>query len=1511
MGSCVWHCPSSSPSPRRAAMPTLPAYARDSPPASFRSDSEHGGSIVGQLHSVSYKAGTRGSESVAEKQSQINVPSTSGCLCTQRVIVWASYEELESLQASLATDAAILFKDTVLGGELVKRGAQLRRVGTKNWIYNRRTPPPVSVSAAQVAIRKYIEEEEPARLVFLVQRASFPWCCVIYFPCLLLTIVIASVVAIVVGGYIQAGAPTIDTNFDSFMSSDGIASLNYDAILFAIEGRKGKSDGRRLKVKMYKTYSLEVTFARPDGSMLARNAIKRSHDVEKEMQQLPAWKALCEKNDPRRMSECSPGISFSNVAYPVTSERSEDSYTLVFNGSGTKMLPLEFAVDFARAQDLLSLFFPMQLAKERDIDIEGLPCEDIGSECGQSAADGHCKAFAEYEVYMRDFCPQTCGLCSPTKGLDNVSIPPKVVQAIRSYYLFRTFGWEANQGNEGARLAEMNDEWNGFIADLIELVSAKSNKDLRIYYKGDKIETFEAMRAVQSDLQYAGFSYLFVLFYATLHTRSILLAVVGLFLVMLSIPAALGIFQMASGSTSVSLMSCLSIFIVVGIGSDMLFVYTDFWKQSIGETRDLAGRLRYTYKQAATSTAATTFTTAMSFFANLASVLRPMREFGFFMGSCVVATWFIMFLGYPPLLIVGERCHRRLRTCILGQKNTHDPDANATTRLSFLAMGKIASRSSVAFAAMLDPEKKGVGEVHKNCLAKFASVLHRLRYIVLIGFIGLTAMFVLMAVRQLEQDPDIPQIFQPDHNQVAGKAYDSLFRNFEGGVSTISGTGCTNLFQKGCSIYQCRTSGRAVGSTTSCKCSPYAHVAGLSVGGSSSPTSTLASGTTLAPICGAKFQLEFRIVGHVGMPPTSITEASILDLVRIQYPEGSAGSATSWSVSSSKMLVENWETGRTDIAHMFDVPSITVHQADGSKPGCVPPPLEVCYCGIERCESSGSSIGYGNLELGEDPFRRLAAPLVDNGDMARRLQQASNVRPENQIDVLVAFGITVTGTNPLLGEAVETPYEFNPSFKLEDPWAQRQLIRTCELMGWDNTTTYDLKIASLSCWVLGFRHYWMNSRGEDWPVRPQKDFHGEVFRYASRFKTNGTATTKFIWFNASNHVQATYTRSILSESKNIPSGFALEIMAKWDKFIDYFNQESVVAVQGAVHASRLWVRAEAEKVILDSTVITLGISLGCVLLGVVVFTLSVHLAIMVMFVVMAIILCLLFFMVVVMEWKIGAIEVLSLIVFVGFAVDYCLHVAHKYHSCHIESVQTDEEQEEAVRRGSGVSSDTQDSGLRSEGLWIVHSPTLRRDSGRVSILSDERPTVRIRMSDTASKIDLGVRSKTDSAVTSRREERFARASYALERMGGAVVGSALTTVGSAVFLLLCQLVIFTKIGAVVAGVTCFAILYALLPLPALLMIAGPCRDDLAACRRALRRRAHRAAEPEQARSVSQDGENSASTAPCPGTGVAESRPVPEQETSMVRRYVLHLPSKPMSQLGADANAGRTRVTAAG
>merc|ERR1712232_346208 len=130
----------------------------------------------------------------------------------------------------------------------------------------------------------------------------------------------------------------------------------------------------------------------------------------------------------------------------------------------------------------------------------------------------------------------------------------------------------------------------------------------------------------------------------------------------------------------------------------------------------------------------------------------------------------------------------------------------------------------------------------------------------------------------------------------------------------------------------------------------------------------------------------------------------------------------------------------------------------------------------------------------------------------------------------------------------------------------------------------------------------------------------------------------------------------------------MPLLENWNDFFDKYNQNADPSYEGVWHTSRLWSGVEAHNKIMSSTLETLTISLGCVLLGVCVFTGSLHLACIVMLVVGCIVISLLFFMVCLMGWEIGAIEVLSLIVFVGFAVDYCLHIAHKYHSCHVDGV---------------------------------------------------------------------------------------------------------------------------------------------------------------------------------------------------------------------------------------------------
>jgi len=1265
----------------------------------------------------------------------------------------------------------------------------------------------------------------------------------------------------------------------------------------AIDG--STSQPRRL-LPLYKLHQLQLTFATktPGENILTNTLLSQIQRVENRLKAMPSWKAMCDGTEEVTKPYCEPGISFANIAFAQRLPyRKRPGFAiekgktkLSFNGNGSEPLPLELTIGFAQEQGLLALMFPKDKALETNFQVESLPCFDLDQQCATYKSAGHCLPFARFETYMHDFCALTCNFCGLTDAYGSPSAPAServVVDTIRSSFRFQTFCCTAGV-DESAGLKRLKTTWSEFITALVEIMKTEQDGALRVFFTGDGIAGYEAMTAVQSDLQWAGGSYMFVLFYATLHTRSLFLAVGGLFLVMLSIPSALALFCLASGSEAVSLMSCLSIFIVIGIGSDMLFVYTDFWKQSIQHSRDPVKRLKFTYTQAASSTAATTFTTAMSFLANLASVLRPLREFGFFMGACVVMAWTIMFFACPPLLVMGERCHRRLRSSLGVDKKEEVMQKGPRRSVS----AKLSRRTSQAFVSMLDPEKKGVGNMHSTFLGeRFANFLRDWKCCLLIVFTILTVGSMGMALKNFEQATGVPKIFPADHNQVLGAEYAEKFKVFDIDIANGAkkfATECGNFFES-CAQFRCETSGRAIGSSTDCAC--YSH---RSMGECTNPN---------------MMDVTFRVIARQGLPLSAVENANFSATLGSQFPNAVWINQGAGTFEAFETLVENWESGKQMLAVMVTGGRVIarVRSPDTLETLSTCKEDQVCYCGIERCAGAGASRGSlrlstlnssnaGGRRLGAEETRLQQAVLTlphPLADMTRRLvTDAPTEAPavaeviQNPADVVVVLGMNVVGESPILGVSKSQPFEFEPSFNLQDPWAQRKFESLCKKTGEQK----NLKIQQTRCWLLGFRDFWV-AQGKDWPVRPTEDMNAAVHSYANTVQTFNQQTTKYFWFEGK-VVKATYIVFFLSVSKYMNSADAMLVKADWDAYISDFNAQAEKAIKGIFHTSKLWVRAEAEKVIIESTVVTLAISLGCVFLGIFIFTRSAHLAFLVMMVVMSIIICLLFFMVVLMEWPIGAIEVLSLIVFVGFAVDYCLHIAHKYHSCHINAVQDLPFEDEEESAGSIVS---ESPSAASSAMGHGHKRYSREISGASGRRSSKR----------RASVALLIDDKPDKALTkdvrqscvnstllaaNRPEERFARTRYALERMGGAVVGSAFTTAGCAAFLLPCQLAIFTKIGSVVMAVTAYAILYTILPLPAILMICGPCGNDMQALlgffiggtKRVIRRKA-----PEQQPRYE------------------------EPDRTIARRYVLHMPTRAMGAVGPGIPATRTRVTASG
>jgi len=256
---------------------------------------------------------------------------------------------------------------------------------------------------------------------------------------------------------------------------------------------------------------------------------------------------------------------------------------------------------------------------------------------------------------------------------------------------------------------------------------------------------------------------------------------------------------------------------------------------------------------------------------------------------------------------------------------------------------------------------------------------------------------------------------------------------------------------------------------------------------------------------------------------------------------------------------------------------------------------------------------------------------------------------------------------------------------------------------------------------------------------------------------------------------------------------------------------------------------------------------------------------------------LLFFILVVFQWAIGPIEVISLIIFVGYSVTYSLHIAHNF----AELTYKDEDlmtctiiQEHLALSQVGDAPGALDfpppplpppaeppqepeaedgvpailtpreppheatlspaaAGARSESLPAASEMLTDRSHWREGVHEQEiAGAVRIwrqstgaqRSEDSGSKHDAKEREAAFEVIFESLPTdvlRRARALMAVQRIGLATLSSAISTVGSSVVLFFCTILVFSKLAAVLTTVTVLSILVALITLPAILMVAGP------------------------------------------------------------------------------------------
>ncbi|CAE8624745.1 unnamed protein product [Polarella glacialis] len=450
----------------------------------------------------------------------------------------------------------------------------------------------------------------------------------------------------------------LDTDFDSFLRANSNSSLRQDAYTHAWQVSPFapvKKEGRRLQEETGRNaYHMLITVMYRNevgGNILEEKQLYAILKFEQKMQARERWRTMCSMSmagyglaaDDLTLqpASCSPGESLVNYVWPSyingtagASIRKGGRQQLVLDGKGNFRIPIPAVLSALRDEkdffDRLLRFLP-----------EGFSLPESG---GTPFSDSVMSHF----------------LFSPAGG------PGLYYKTVRA----------AKVGVEEFLSTDIHEALNEKDKDLEEL-------GIRVFYSAGPLDEADMFDALWKDCRMAIGGLVLVLIMVRIHTQSLSLSAFGSWLILESLPLGYVFFKQFTSLPDISVVNCLCIFVIVGIGSDFIFVLTDGWRQIEQEEQERApstkvesmdpreqemrhqNRMRHrlvaVWRTAGVSCITTGLCAASSFLVNLVSVLLPLREFGLFMGLCCLFALFLELLMYPLALVAVDNAKFRKR----------------------------------------------------------------------------------------------------------------------------------------------------------------------------------------------------------------------------------------------------------------------------------------------------------------------------------------------------------------------------------------------------------------------------------------------------------------------------------------------------------------------------------------------------------------------------------------------------------------------------------------------------------------------------------------------------------------------------------------------------------------------------------------------------------------------------------------------------------------------------------
>lgn len=211
------------------------------------------------------------------------------------------------------------------------------------------------------------------------------------------------------------------------------------------------------------------------------------------------------------------------------------------------------------------------------------------------------------------------------------------------------------------REAEQEEKYIEWASDLKDTISKLTTESFDAYAISSFLGNSQFSGTAFRDLSFLIAAIVLVFIVLWFHTSSFFLAGSAILQIFLSFPLAFVIYHFIFRQLYFSALQILTIFLVLGIGADDVFVFTDAWKQAavvLGPDVDLVTRMSWTYRRAVRAMTVTSFTTAAAFFVNAASPIMPIATLGVWAGLLILLVYLLVITVYPCSIAIWHRFWR-------------------------------------------------------------------------------------------------------------------------------------------------------------------------------------------------------------------------------------------------------------------------------------------------------------------------------------------------------------------------------------------------------------------------------------------------------------------------------------------------------------------------------------------------------------------------------------------------------------------------------------------------------------------------------------------------------------------------------------------------------------------------------------------------------------------------------------------------------------------------------------